>query len=732
MSGENPVKTILLLSANPQDTIKLRLDEEIREIELGLQRRSRQREIFEFKSGQAVRDFEIHRYILDYEPQIIHFSGHGTGESGLLFEDKNGQQKPIDAEALAGLFELFAEQVECVVLNACYSEIQAKAIAKHINYVIGMSQEIRDVAGIDFARGFYDALCAGKDIEFAYRLGCNAVQRAGFQGEHFVPKLLRKKYFCNEENINPTPVTTPPPQDTPTATSQTTPLIPRQEKSNITEYRQKVEEFASDGVISEIESLILNHLQQKRELTDAQAREIQKEVLEPYEIYKQQFIQKIAATGYPLKEKAQAELKKLQDYYKIQDEYVRLLNQEAEKQEAEKRLQLQRQQQEHENNLRRYEEELSKALKTGYPLDDYVRNGLKNYQQSLGLSDEDIAPIEQRLLAPKQAEYKRKQKEAERLKQEQELENQRQQAELQAQQQNKSSPPVSTPQSPSIIQTQTFQFETASLTVKTITQTRPGFLGFGKETSTSTTCEINRSRETAEYFKEDLGNGVFLEMVKIPGGSFLMGSPENEPESSSIERPQHKVNIQQFFMGKFSITQEQYQAIMGENKPVERVSWDNAVEFCDKISRRAEKTYRLPSEAEWEYACRAGTTTPFYFGETITTDLANYDGNYTYSSAPKGRYREQTTDVGSFPANAFGLYDMHGNVWEWCQDSWHENYNGAPTDGDAWIDNDNRYRVLRGGSWYFNPRSCRSAFRSGYERDDIVGFRVVVAFPRIS
>jgi serine/threonine protein kinase len=122
------------------------------------------------------------------------------------------------------------------------------------------------------------------------------------------------------------------------------------------------------------------------------------------------------------------------------------------------------------------------------------------------------------------------------------------------------------------------------------------------------------------------------------------------------------------------------------------------VPICEKLSQKTGKTYRLPSEAEWEYACRAGTTTPFYFGETITTDLVNYNGNSTYASAPKGQYRQQTTPVGSFPPNAFGLYDMHGNVWEWCQDHWHDNYNGAPTDGSAWTDdNDNRSRLLRGG-----------------------------------
>ncbi|NEP81952.1 MAG: SUMF1/EgtB/PvdO family nonheme iron enzyme, partial [Okeania sp. SIO3B3] len=203
---------------------------------------------------------------------------------------------------------------------------------------------------------------------------------------------------------------------------------------------------------------------------------------------------------------------------------------------------------------------------------------------------------------------------------------------------------------------------------------------------------INRTQESARQKMEDFGNGIKLEMVYIPGGSFLMGSPENEAERESSESPQHQVTLQPFYMSKYPITQNQYQAIMGNNpsnfkggsRPVEQVSWHNAVEFCQKLSEKTGKIYTLPSESQWEYACRAGTTTPFYFGETITSELVNYNGNYPYGNAPKGKYRQETTDVGSFPPNAFGLYDMHGNVWEWCLDVWHDNYNGAPTDGSDW------------------------------------------------
>ncbi|NES04827.1 MAG: SUMF1/EgtB/PvdO family nonheme iron enzyme [Okeania sp. SIO2F4] len=238
-------------------------------------------------------------------------------------------------------------------------------------------------------------------------------------------------------------------------------------------------------------------------------------------------------------------------------------------------------------------------------------------------------------------------------------------------------------------------------------------------------------------FTEDLDEGAMLEMVAIPGGTFIMGSPENEEGMRDTESPQHEVTLQPFYMSKYPITQNQYQAIMGKNpsyfkggnRPVECVSWYDATEFCQKLSQKTGKIYKLPSESQWEYACRAGTTTPFYFGETITTDLVNYNGNFTYGNSPKGKYREETTDIEIFPPNAFGLSDMHGNVWEWCADNWHRNYEGAPTEGSAWLENDDNSAVLRGGSWYGIPSHCRSVYRFNVIRRDYhldsFGFRIV-------
>jgi formylglycine-generating enzyme required for sulfatase activity len=231
---------------------------------------------------------------------------------------------------------------------------------------------------------------------------------------------------------------------------------------------------------------------------------------------------------------------------------------------------------------------------------------------------------------------------------------------------------------------------------------------------------IERNTHTTYQYIEYLGGGITLEMVYIPGGTFLMGSPETENGHNIAESPQHKVTVAPFYIGKFPLTQEQWEAVMGAKpsmfegakRPVKAISWRDAVELCEQISQQTGCIYRLPSEAEWEYACRARTTTPFHFGETMTSKLANYNGNYTYAFGPKGAYRRQTTDVGSFPPNAFGLHDMHGNVWEWCADPWHETYEGAPPDGRTWkTGGDASLRLLRGGSWSNLPIVLRCACR---------------------
>jgi len=268
---------------------------------------------------------------------------------------------------------------------------------------------------------------------------------------------------------------------------------------------------------------------------------------------------------------------------------------------------------------------------------------------------------------------------------------------------------------------------------------------------------IISNRNEIEFFEERLEKDLTLKMAQILPGTFLMGSPEAEPERLPTEEPLHEVNIQTpFFISTTLITQRQWRTVAefdpvnieltpdpshfkGDDRPVEKVSWNEAVEFCERLSRKTGKRYRLPSEAEWEYACRAGTTSPFHYGETISTKLANYRGtNYKekdveykgfYGEGSQGEYRGETTEKQKFSPNAFGLYDMHGNLYEWCADYWHDDYKDAPTDGSVWIYGGfETHRVLRGGSWANNPGSCRSASRLGYypePRVAIIGFRIV-------
>ena len=237
-----------------------------------------------------------------------------------------------------------------------------------------------------------------------------------------------------------------------------------------------------------------------------------------------------------------------------------------------------------------------------------------------------------------------------------------------------------------------------------------------------------------------------LTLMLIPASEFLMGAPKDEPEGYKDEKPQHLVKVPQFLMGRYPITQAQWHVVCGypqierelnsdpsefkgDNRPVENVSWDDAQEFCKRLSAQTGKEYRLPSEAQWEYGCRAGTKTRFHFGEIITAEIANYSGTEIYNNGPKREYRQQTMEVGMFPANEWGLHDMHGNVWEWCEDDWHSNYEGAPNDGSAWVEIDRKStnRLLRGGSLYNIPVICRSACRGNYSRgirDYDIGFRV--------
>ena len=302
------------------------------------------------------------------------------------------------------------------------------------------------------------------------------------------------------------------------------------------------------------------------------------------------------------------------------------------------------------------------------------------------------------------------------------------------------------------------------------------------EQSPATTLVRWSGRTQAFVERQD---GLVLTLLRIPAGVFLMGSPAHEAERFDREGPQHPVRLGEFLMAQTPITQAQWRVVAGweakagevwgrellpnpswfqiegeastDQRPVEQVTWLDAMEFCHRLRQRTGRTYTLPSEAQWEYACRAGTITPFHFGHTLTPDLANYGGNDSAASGPSVEAPKQTTPVGMFPANAWGLQDMHGNVQEWCLDHWHKSYERAPADGRAWLnkawlsneeptemnqalqstqasepENYPQYRMVRGGGWRTSPTGCRSAFRPFFQADSVdtsLGFRVVCLPP---
>ncbi|MBT3196082.1 MAG: formylglycine-generating enzyme family protein [Gammaproteobacteria bacterium] len=227
-----------------------------------------------------------------------------------------------------------------------------------------------------------------------------------------------------------------------------------------------------------------------------------------------------------------------------------------------------------------------------------------------------------------------------------------------------------------------------------------------------------------------------IEFVWIPAGEFMMGSPSSEPGRDDDER-QHRVKLSEgYWLGRYEVTQRQWKKVMGNNPskftscgsdcPVEKISWEDTQDFIRKLNGRGNGSFKLPSEAQWEYAARAGTTTPFSFGNNITTSQANYDGNYPYNGNAKGRYRKTTVTVGSFPANRWGLHEMHGNVWEWLND-WKGNYpSGTVTDPEG--PGSGQSRVLRGGGWNGYAKFLRSASRdyiSPSGRDSLLGVRLM-------
>lgn len=414
---------------------------------------------------------------------------------------------------------------------------------------------------------------------------------------------------------------------------------------------------------------------------------------------------------------------------------------------------------ERQKQLALYTQALEAEKRVSYPLNEVAVQDLKDLQRLLSLRDEDVREVEKLVLGHKEKDDRTHKEERTRNKEEN-RENKRKKDQPAKQPVTKktlknSAHPVVDIQhaiakrwirptkvdlqhapslKPQPVQFKPIQFKTVQVDDK-------GDI-------------VHALSGEATSFVEPLSDRISLTMLRIPGGKFLMGAAPGEKEANRNEYPQKEILLPEFWMAQCTVTQAQWKAIMGPKviekaaagaappnptrplkkpqQPIDNIFWPEAVAFCQKLSARTGRDYRLPSGAQWEYACRAHTTTPFHFGETLTPELANYNGSYAYGNGPKGQYRAHTTEVGSFPPNAFGLHDMHGNVWEWCLDGW-QNFqpNSSPRHNIQRLSG--QKKSLRGGSWFYLPSNCRSACRLTYpfhNRTDDIGFRVVCSVAR--
>jgi len=393
-----------------------------------------------------------------------------------------------------------------------------------------------------------------------------------------------------------------------------------------------------------------------------------------------------------------------------------------------------------------YRQAVEAAFGMGYPLSESVQRELEILRNTLGVRDTEAEEIEHQTEAPARAAWEQQQQELQQEQQRRAAERQQQEKERQRKLEQER-----------IAQEQREQAERERNAALEREQSEREEAERQRRLEQERLVELERKRQEEKQRQQsmsaaqaraktaepqagqkrslDLGEGVNLTLVYIPGGTFWMGPKDDDPEARDSEKPRHQVTVPAFWMGETPVTQAQYKAVRknfmgmgknpshfkGDNRPVETVSWNEAIQFCQELSNKVKETMTLPSESQWEYACRAGTETFYCFGDD-TGQLETYAWYGNNSD-------RQTHPVKQKKPNSWELYDMHGNVWEWCLDHWHGNYQGAPTDGSAWLSSDeSKFRLLRGGSWDLLAGDCRSAYRNNYapdNRDVNLGFRVV-------
>lgn len=677
-------KRVLLLEVNPWQAQNLY--QQIRDLK-GEIERAHDLQTFSVETGVITQIGDLQKLLLRHRPQILHLCGHGSGAGGFVLQDAAQQPQPVSKAELANLFLLYDAELDAVVLQACYSEQQLEVIVEHVGYAIGMQPTIRDEAAHHFSQGFYRALGQGKSVELAYGWGCSAIPlMQPNEATDIKTKIMevqsRRRHISHiAETLVQAPVS-----------RFTMPSLYSQTASRKEVLFAKVEQLSPEELGSLAEAL---------EYEDAlkQYRDTVRDSL----------------TNLKLNQPRKASLPQLQ-------KDLGLSNTEVEKIWADEQAPSKRAKQ-------LYEEKLVDLVKAGdYFFDGPIPTELQQLQEHLNLSFGEVFRIEELVFTRWGFEKKG-------------------------------------------IQTLT---KAVSSKAKSSQKIRPELEDFEFEARwvipTGEHIEMKRKRCISKQFVEDLGHGVRLEMVHIPGGEFWMGNPAEESSYlSELSKPRHLVTVADFFLGKFVVTQEQYKAVMGVNPsrypfrsydpprpwhPVEQVTWSNAVEFCVRLTQKTGWLYRLPSEAEWEYASRGGTATALQHGETIKSSKP--PNGYLPETALEAQQKQEKewdshtvlrnhpTEVNRFFPNAFGIYNLYGNVEEWCADQWHKNYNGAPKDGTARmsIGKQSITHAKRGSfcSWWERPlhlgnwHRFSTKRRSGehWARSASTGFRVVCIIPKNS
>ena len=558
--------------------------------------------------------------------------------------------------------------------------------------------------------------------------------------------------------------------------------------SKIKAYKQRLLQYEEEFIqlshqekeLTETSRNRLQKMQQQWQLSDRDVAIIEKRINVENKLYKQKLSQYERALitaiqkQYPLSKKQQQELERIQVSLKLKSEDIDLIDKKITD-----RIKVYKQ------NLREYKQLLSRAIKSSYPIAKEIREELNQFKEVLQIRAEDAQKIEAKLVKERQIDLTPSRESLKQKKSRSKSIDRNPQQKV-----KKSNTPVARREYlkyiifaglglglasvknlwPATTNTTNKEIKKTEPVEKTVSTekvkppTQSQLIEPKKSPKNSSSLElktiefetvivnnrgqiIKRNSQTAREFSENIDNNINLAMISLPAGNFKMGSPSEERFSKLTERPQRQVNIKAFFMGKFPVTQAQWQAVAKLPKiarnldpnpskfkaklhPVEKISWFDAIEFCQRLSKKTGRKYRLPSEAEWEYAVKARSNTPFYFGPNITSKLANFNGRFPYLEYESyAQFRNKTTRVGSFPPNAFGLYDMHGNVWEWCDDNWHNNYSGAPTDGRVWRSDDNTQHIMRGGSWIADAQTCRSCSRDKSPANlkyETLGMRVVL------